>query len=100
MSKKEKKKKNVHNIIKELMTSAFFNYYLNKMNITEFIIRILRIDIISKGSTPDKLMLLKVIRNHHRNIKEDCNCIEKQKCPEKQLTFGEFIRQQRNKKIK
>lgn len=68
-----KKVKNAENIIKNALTSAFFQYHYNKMSLTEFIIRFLRIDLVNKGSTREKQELLKIIRDYQRGIKKECN---------------------------
>ena len=67
------KVKNPETVIRNLLTAAFFRYHLNKMGLAEFVIRFLRIDLISRGESKETLELLKVVRNYQRNIK-DCEC--------------------------
>ena len=74
-----KKEKKPETVIRNMLTAAFYRYHLDKMSLGEFIIRFLRIDLLSKGRTDEKEELLRVIRNHQRGIKEDCNCPEPEK---------------------
>ena len=86
-----KKIKHASSVIRELFTSAFIKYHLNKMTVGEFMIRFLRIDLVSKGSTPEKEELLKILRNYQRGIK-DCECPPKEK-----ISFREFLKQRSEK---
>ncbi len=87
MSKKEK---NPDTVVKNLLTSAFFRYHLNKMSLTEFVIRFLRIDLVSRGESKETLELLKVVRNHQRNIKEECVCPKLQE-PVKKKKLRDYL---------
>ena len=94
MSKKIKKPEEV---LRNVMTDAFFRYYMGKMNIGEFVIRILRIDVVGQGKTKQNEELLKLIRNYQRGIiDEKCDCpllVEP-----KQISFREYWSQRKTKK--
>ena len=97
MNKRIKKIKDVEEIIRNSLTAAFFRYHSNKMSLGEFLIRFIRLDLVSKGNTPEKLELLKAIRNYQRGIKENCICppvepVIKKNKRFKHQTFAEFLR--------
>lgn len=87
-----KKIKHAPSVIRELFTNAFFKYHLKKMSITEFLIRFIRIDLVSRGNNKESQDLLKILRNYKRDIKEDCEC---QQAP-RQLSLKEFLKQRKN----
>jgi len=91
------KNKNTPSVIRELFTNAFFQYYLKKMSITEFVIRLLRIDIVSNGQSKENIELLNIIRNYNRGIKENCICPATEN---KQLSLKEFLTQRKREKQK
>ena len=89
-----KKTRRPGDVIRELFTSAFFKYHLNKMSLAEFLIRFVRIDVVSNGSTPENQELLKLLRNHQRGI---INC----DCPfeaPSQMSFKEYLKQRKIEK--